>query len=90
MLAILLWHIFENHRSELLNKLSGEQLYSLFSRVPLYKIGNKDHDRIIELRDKVMQISQAPEKGKDIGEIVQKEVNRLIEQAPEEQKKIYF
>lgn len=75
-----------NQREELLDKLSAKQLYSLFARVPLYKSGEKERDRIKDLRDKVFQMQRANEEGKDIGSAVQDEVQELIESLPDEQK----
>jgi len=75
-----------NQREELLNKLSEKQLYSLFFSMPSYKSGDKKRDRITDLREKVKQMQRANEEGKDIGSVVENEVQELVESLPEEQK----
>lgn len=75
-----------NKKEAVLDKLSAEHLYSLFSRIPLYKTEDKQHDRIRKLRDKVGEIQETAKKGGDVGSVVQEEVSEIIKKAPEEQK----
>ena len=76
----------ENHRDSLLDKLSAEQLYVLFTSVPLYETGDKEHNRIRDVREKIRNMEQIADKRGDIGSVVQEEVKELIEKAPPEQK----
>jgi len=74
-----------NHRHSLLDKLSAEQLYALFSSVPLYKTGDKEHDNAAEIRNKVARIQEAANKGNDVGAVVAEEVEALVKNSPKEQ-----
>ncbi len=76
----------ENNRNEFLDRLSVEQLYSLFRRVPLYKTEDKKYERIRGLREKVMLIQEVGRKGGDIGSVVEEELKELMEKVPDEQK----
>ena len=74
-----------NNISPVLDKLPAENLYSLFTRVPLYRTGKMEWDRIAELRDKNIQIERAREKGSSIAPVVKEELQDLLKVAPEEQ-----
>ncbi len=76
----------ENNRDAIFDRLSADQLYGLFSKVPLYKTGNQEHDNIADLRAKMMQIQEASKKGEDLGSAIQKELQELIGMIPEEQR----
>lgn len=76
----------EKNRAQILEKLSAEQLYALFARVPLYETGDKEHDRAKNLRTMVMQIIKAEREGGDIGSIINAELNELRDKMPDENK----
>ena len=76
----------ERNRASFLEKLSTEQLYSIFQRIPLYKTGNAEYDRIADLRNKYIALAKATQEGQDPTSIVAQEVNELLENAPEEQR----
>lgn len=84
--SIAMAKYIENNRREVLDKLDAKQLNSVFQRVPLQKTGDKEYDRIRDLREKIMQMQKASEEKGDIGDIIRNELNELIEQIPEEQK----
>jgi hypothetical protein len=75
----------ENNRGKILDKLSAEQLYSLVNRVPLYLTGDKNHDRVIALRKKLMQLNQVTQEKGDIGSVIKGEIGELIKKMPKEQ-----
>jgi len=75
----------ENNRSKILGKLSAKQLYNLFLRAPSYQTNDKEHDRKVALRNKVLAMQEASKKGEDLGSVVEKETQELIEGAPKEQ-----
>ena len=76
----------ENNRDELLEKLSEKQLLSLIGRVPLYPTGNREHDRVSYLINKLREMQRAGQEKGDISDVVQEELKELIEQMPEEQR----
>lgn len=74
----------ENHRRELLDKLSEKSLAGLISNPNLgfYKTGDKKWDRITELRNKYMQIQKAMQEKGDLASIVGEELEQLIKRMP--------
>lgn len=82
----------ESHRTDLLDKLSGEQLFAILSspRIPLYKIGDKKHDRVVDLRNKILQIQKASEEKGDLTSVVGEELKGLIGRIPVEHQAYIF
>ncbi|MFH1711258.1 MAG: hypothetical protein ABH840_03025 [Nanoarchaeota archaeon] len=80
----------ENNRKSLLDKLSAKQLYGIFSRVQLYKTGEKEHDRAVDLRMKMMQMQQASQEGGNINEVISKELSELVNSMPPEHQAYLF
>jgi len=80
----------EKNRKSLLDKLSAEQLYKVFSRVLLYKTGDKEHDRVADLKMKMMQIQQAVQEGGNINDVIAKELKELRESMPPEHQAYLF
>lgn len=79
----------EKKRNDLLDKLSEESLHQLFLSIPLYETGNKEHDRIIMLRNKVSEMEKIAKDGGERVSVLQKELQELIQNAPKEQQE-YF
>lgn len=80
----------ERNRDIVLDKLSEEQLYKLFLRVPLYETGNEELDRIRDLRNKVVEIKEAEKEEKDISSIIKGEIDNLVKKSPKEQMVYFF
>ncbi|MFA5258862.1 MAG: hypothetical protein WC979_06030 [Candidatus Pacearchaeota archaeon] len=76
----------ENNRGSLLEKLDAKQLYSLFAQTPSYETGKPEYDKIRDLKDKMQQLGQAQQDGKDVGSVVQKELNDLLKKVTPEQR----
>lgn len=71
-----------NHRKKFLNDLSAKALYSLFTSMPLYDTGKKEHEIIKNLRNKVLSIQQKAQQGQDPSSEVQEEVMDVVKKLP--------
>jgi hypothetical protein len=69
----------ENNRDEFLDKLSADQLLSIFTNLPLYKSGDPSHDRAIDLRAKVTTIGKVKDGEVDLDKLLEKELKRVVE-----------
>ena len=79
----------ERNRKTMLNELSEEKLYEIWTRLPLYETGDKKLDEAIALRNKIMNLQKAKNEA-EIEEIIQPEIDALIERVPEEQRMYLF
>lgn len=81
-----------HNKDEVLNELSAKQLYQVFANpnVPLFKTGNKEYDRIKNLRDKINLILRTQEEKGDITSLVQDEVKDFIDSMPQGQREYFF
>lgn len=79
----------ENNRDDILDKLSAKDLYNIVNNpnLPFFLTKDKDHNKILLLRSKIMEMQQASQKNGDVGSVIQKELGDLINHIPEEQKK---
>ncbi len=68
----------ENNRRSFMDKLSDEQLSSVFATVPHYKTNNKKYEKIRKLTKKYKEIVQASKEKKDISSVVQDELQEYI------------
>lgn len=78
-------HVDKN-RSKFFDLASFKQLFQMFSRSSLFDTKDEEHDRIIKLRNKVMQIEQARRNHEDIGDVVEEEFKELVDRAPDAQR----
>jgi len=85
--TVAMGQFVEDKRRSLLEKLNGKQLYEIFKKVPLYDTGNREYDKIRDLRDKVMQLEQAEEKKIDPMAVLGNELQELYAQISPEQRR---
>jgi len=69
----------ERKRGNLLNKLSAEQLHSLFQTIPIYKGDNPAYERIRTIREKIYDIQEKAQNGGDPSAVVAEDVHNLIQ-----------
>lgn len=80
----------EANRDDILKRLPAEQLYAVFSTATLFQTGKRDHDFVLDLRRRLTKIQETAKKGGDIGSVVKKELKRVMEHLPPEQREFYL
>lgn len=80
----------ENNRQRMLDELDEGKLHQLWESIHLYKTGDKELDRAVALRDKIMKIQKAMQGEGRIDDVIQAEIDALIKNVPEEQKAYFF
>lgn len=68
----------ERNRESLLDKLSAEQLYSLFQNVPIYEGNKPKHKKIKTLREKVYAMQKAEKEGQNPSAVVGRRCKQII------------
>jgi hypothetical protein len=84
--SVAMGKFVERRRESILNKLSAEQLYALFQRIPIYEGNKPQHKKIKTLRDKVYGMQKAAQEEQDPSQVVADEVRQLIEMASPDKK----
>jgi len=75
----------ENHRRQLLDKLDDKQMYAVVQNIAPYKIGNKDHDRLVNIVSKLKMIGEARQNRRPAEEVFKEELTELMKKIPQEQ-----
>jgi hypothetical protein len=83
--VIYMARFIENNRDEIFDRMSTDQLYSIFSKSPAYRNGNPSHDRVADLKEKIQKMQEASKNGSGMSSVIKKELSELVKKIPQEQ-----